>query len=162
MWSLMYCPVSPARLCKVWIDVTSDGQRSSPWPCKLEITFRIDHKLHFLGAQFRLGRTHWTNLSVTIEAKYRASWIILDELFECVSCVITADSKSRWPHGRKAQLLHPTPPHPSPPTPPHPSPWQQKRGPLSSPGRSFPASSTVLVFGSAPSELDRQYVVFSE
>ena len=52
-------------------DVTSVGQRSSPWTCnsvKVEMRFRLECKLHFLCAE-----------SISIEAKYRVSWLRFDD-----------------------------------------------------------------------------------
>ena len=57
---------------------------------------------------------HWINLSVSVEAKYWVYWLRLDvsiteredELskptLNSSFCVVTADSKSKWPNGRKA------------------------------------------------------------
>ena len=58
---------------KYVFDVTSIGQRSSPWTCnsvKVEMKFHLECKLHFPSAQFMLRQLHLTNLSESIEAKY--------------------------------------------------------------------------------------------
>ena len=97
-------------------DVTSAGQRSSPWPCnsvKVEITFHVECNLRFLSAEVMLHQMHRTDLSASIEAKYWVSWQSLDvqpkwiwaiktALNSLTFCAVTADSKSRWPHGVKA------------------------------------------------------------
>ena len=58
---------------KYVFDVTSVGQRSSPWTCdlvKVELKFHLECKLHFLGAPLRLRQIHLTDVSESIEAKY--------------------------------------------------------------------------------------------
>ena len=63
---------------KYVFEVTSVGQRSSPWPCKLnerqdEISTRM--QAPFSCAQFILRQMHWTNVSVSIEAKCWVPWL---------------------------------------------------------------------------------------
>ena len=53
-------------------DVTSVGQRSSPWTCnsvKVEVTFHLECKLHFPSAQLMLRQMHLTKVCESIEAK---------------------------------------------------------------------------------------------
>ena len=62
-------------------DVTSVGQRSSPWMCKLSESrdkFHLECKLHFPSAQLILRRMHLTTVSASIEAKYWVSWLSFD------------------------------------------------------------------------------------
>ena len=116
-----------------------------------EIKFHLDCKLHFPSAQLMLRQMHLTNVSENIEAKfwrlrskreYELSKLPLKSSFRAV----TADSKSRWPYGKKRKnpvfpwwpihlsrvysrslnkpnhphslSLPPPPPLPSPPSPP--------------------------------------------
>ena len=76
---------------------------------KLSRNFTSSASPCFLRAQFILRQMHWTNLSVSIEAKYWVSWLSFD-VYERVDglsklplnslfCAVTADSNSRWPHG---------------------------------------------------------------
>ena len=58
---------------KYVFDVTSIGQRSSPWTCnsvKAEIKFHLECKLHFPNPQLMLRQMHLTNLSESMEAKF--------------------------------------------------------------------------------------------
>ena len=101
---------------KYVFDVTSVGQHSPPWTCssvKVEVKFRLTCGLRFPCAQFMLRQMHWANLSVSFEAKYWLSLLSLDFIKRTCKramkstlnspfCAVTADSKSRWPHGRKA------------------------------------------------------------
>ena len=69
----------PGRMTprKYVFDVTSIGQRSSPWTrnsVKVEIKFRLECKLHFPGAQLMLWQMHLTKVFESIEAKYWVSW----------------------------------------------------------------------------------------
>ena len=73
-----HCPSSEfaARLStpeKYVFDVTSVGQRSSPWTCnsvKVEIKFHLECKIHFPSAQIVLRQMYLTNVSESTEAKY--------------------------------------------------------------------------------------------
>ena len=71
----------------IHFDVTSVGQRSSPWPCynlvKVEVRFPLECKLRFPCAQFRL-------LVLIFLTK---SWRVTN----CSFCTETAESISRWP-----------------------------------------------------------------
>ena len=61
--------------------VTSIGQRSSAWPCKLDERDKLSPRVQ---APFSLctiyghRQMHWTNLSGSIEAKYLGSWPSFD------------------------------------------------------------------------------------
>ena len=60
-------------------NVTSVGQRSSPWTChsvKVEIKFRLECKLHFPRTRIMLRQTHLANVSQSIEAKYWLSFFV--------------------------------------------------------------------------------------
>ena len=62
-------------------DVTSVGQRSSPWTCnsvKVGIKFHLECKLHFPSAQLMLRQMHLTKVFESIEAKYCVSWLSFD------------------------------------------------------------------------------------
>ena len=77
--------------------------------------FHLECKLHFPSAQLMLRKMHLTNVSESTEAEYWVSclrfyvkkreyelWkIVLESLF----CTVTADSKSRWPHGKKKRRI---------------------------------------------------------
>ena len=66
---------------KYVFDVTSVGQRSSPWTCnsmKVEIKFHLERKLHFPSAQLMLRLMHLTKVFESIEAKYCVSWLTFD------------------------------------------------------------------------------------
>ena len=63
----------PATPRKYVFDVTSIGQRSSPWTRKLSEsrdTFHLECELHLPSAQLMLRQMHFTNVSESIEAKY--------------------------------------------------------------------------------------------
>ena len=100
---------------KYVFDVTSVGQRSSPWTCKLtesRYKFHLECKLHFPSAQLMLRQIHLTNVSESIEATYWVSWLRFDVRRAWIRAIktalnssfwsVTADSESGWPHGRKA------------------------------------------------------------
>ena len=55
---------------KYVFDVTSIGQRSSPWTCESRDKFHLECKLHFASAQPMLRQMHLTNVSESIEAEY--------------------------------------------------------------------------------------------
>ena len=58
---------------KYVFDVTSVGQRSSPWTCELSESrdkFHLECKLHFPSAQLILRQIHSTTVPASIEAKY--------------------------------------------------------------------------------------------
>ena len=62
-------------------DVTSVGQRSSPWTCnsvEVETKFHLECKLHFPSAQLMLRQMHLTKVFESVEAKYWASWLSFD------------------------------------------------------------------------------------
>ena len=93
--------------------VTCNGQRSSPWSCNsVEIKFHLECKPRFPCAQLMLQKC--TNLSVSNEANYWVSWLALTpnereyELWKKALnssfCSVIANSKSRWPHGRKSTV----------------------------------------------------------
>ena len=99
---------------KFVFDITSIGQRLSPWPCnsvEVEMKFHLECKLHFPCAQLMLRQTHFTNVPESIEAKYWVSWLSFDikqawrwaikTALNSSFCGVTADSKSMWPHGKK-------------------------------------------------------------
>ena len=70
---------------KCVLDVTSIGPRSSPCLCnsvKVEIKCHLECKLHFSSAQLMLGQMHLTNVSESIEAKHRVSWLSFDTSYE--------------------------------------------------------------------------------
>ena len=63
---------------KYVFDVTSVGQRSSPWTCnsvKVEIKFHLECKLHFPSAQLMLRQMHLRKVFESIETKYCVSWL---------------------------------------------------------------------------------------
>ena len=65
---------------KYVFDVTSVGQCSSPWTCKLSESrdkFHLECKLHFPSAQLILRQMHLTTVSASIEVKYWVSWLVL-------------------------------------------------------------------------------------
>ena len=68
----------------------------------VEITFHLECKLCFPWAQLMLRQILWPKLSVSADAKYWVSWPSLGLQRTWKLPWITADSKSRWPHGRKA------------------------------------------------------------
>ena len=108
----------PMRTPREYVfDVTSIGQRSSPWAWKLSEsrdTFHLECKLYFPSAQRMLRQTHLTNVSESIEAKYWVSWQGLDvergwiraikTALNSLFCAVIADSKSRWPPGKKKRI----------------------------------------------------------
>ena len=63
---------------------------------KVELKFQLECKLCFPCAQSILRQMQWTNLSVSIEAKYWVSWPSLE-----VQRAVTAGSKLRWTYARK-------------------------------------------------------------
>ena len=113
----LHIPSSPIDLRtprKYVFDVTSVCQRSSPWTCnsvKVEIKFHLDCKLHFPSAQLMLRQLYLTKVFESIEAKYWVSGLSFDvnerehelsklTLYSSLFAV-TADSKSKWPEGKK-------------------------------------------------------------
>ena len=63
---------------KYVLDVTSVGQRSSPWTCssvKIEMKFHLECKLHFPSAILMLRQMLLTNVFESIEATYWVSWL---------------------------------------------------------------------------------------
>ena len=71
----------------------------------------LECKVHFACAQRMLRQMHLTNVSESIEAKYWVSWLSFDVQQTWIQtiktalnspfCAVTADSTSRWPHGKK-------------------------------------------------------------
>ena len=79
-------------------DVTSIVQRSSPWTCysvKVEMKFRLECKLHFPCATNALNETIWFLALTSVNT------IKIKSALKSSSYAVTADSKSRWPHGKK-------------------------------------------------------------
>ena len=79
----------PAHACntprKDVHDVTSAGQRASPWQrnsVKVEMDCYVECKLRFSCAQFRLWQMHWTNLLVCIEAEFLCQVLTFEALIK--------------------------------------------------------------------------------
>ena len=89
-----------------------------PGPNMVQITSTYRYTVSIECVQFWLQRMHWTNLSVSIEAKNWASWPRFDAKGRWKRamklprirhlCSNRCDSKSRWLQGRKAYSLGPT------------------------------------------------------
>ena len=108
-WKSQRSQVAPRKYV---FDVTSVGQRSSPWTCnsvKVEKKIHLECKLYFPSAQLMLRQMHLTKVSrLSIEflgwvltsnkREYELWKLPLDSSF----CDVTADPKSRCPHGRRA------------------------------------------------------------
>ena len=74
---------------KYVFDVTSIGQRSSPWTCKLSGSrdkFQLDCKLHFPSAKLMLRQMHLTNVSESIGV----SWLSFDVWRAWIRAIKTA------------------------------------------------------------------------
>ena len=79
-WKLLRSAKSDTAEIRIF-DVTSVGQRLTPWTCnsvKVEIKFHLECELHCPCAQLMLRQMHLTNASESIEAKYWVSWLGFD------------------------------------------------------------------------------------
>ena len=114
-----WCPAhSFPTLQKYVFDLTSIGQRSLPWPSnsvEVEMKFHIKSMHHFPSAQLMLQQMHLTNvdLKVSMLSIEFLGWVLTfnkceDKLsklpLNLSFCAVTANSQSRWPHGKKAYV----------------------------------------------------------